>query len=273
MRPKNCCPLYARLSWEEIALCVTADATCGSSNAQRACNIRYQRRPACTLRLTILVLEEAYGALGVRCRSPDVSGTFAEKIHPGLPIMAAWWTGRISTGGFLSDGKVLGEKRTLNHCIWNQRWWHMLPACNQVGCGKEIFGPILPILTYRDMAGAISIIRQRPNLAFYVFTSKTKGGGRLAGAAPAGGACVNNVGTWPIMSLPFFGGRGNSGIGSYRWNSGSTVLATWRRWCRHPPGLISVKHPHSQGKLGLFKWLIRCLLQHLGDQVCLSCHP
>lgn len=81
---------------------------------------------------------------------------------------------------------------------------------------EEIFGPILPVLTYVRLDDVIQQIRQKPKpLALYVFTEDKKVQEKVIASLPYGGGCVNDtlmhVGT---PHLPF-GGIGTSGIGRY----------------------------------------------------------
>ena len=80
----------------------------------------------------------------------------------------------------------------------------------------EIFGPILPVITYQSNEEALAIIQKNPNpLAFYVFTENKVDEQYWLTNVPSGGACVNNA-TMHITNheLPF-GGRGFSGTGGY----------------------------------------------------------
>ena len=80
---------------------------------------------------------------------------------------------------------------------------------------EEIFGPILPIMTFEKREEAISFIRKREKpLALYYF-GKVKDGKEFIHLTSAGGSCINDT----IMhianeNLPF-GGVGNSGMGHY----------------------------------------------------------
>lgn len=80
----------------------------------------------------------------------------------------------------------------------------------------EIFGPILPVLTYRDLDEAIEFVDARPHpLALYLFTESKAVEQKTFKHLAFGGGCVNDV----LMhltnpNLPF-GGVGDSGIGSY----------------------------------------------------------
>lgn len=80
---------------------------------------------------------------------------------------------------------------------------------------EEIFGPLLPVLTYRDMEEVIRFVNEREKpLALYYFGSSREARKVLA-RTTSGGACINDtllhVGN---PRLPF-GGVGNSGIGKY----------------------------------------------------------
>lgn len=85
---------------------------------------------------------------------------------------------------------------------------------------EEIFGPILPVLTFGDTAQAAAFINGRPKpLALYYF-GKRRDGERLLARTTSGGACIND--TIVHVANPFlpFGGVGNSGMGRYhfRWS-------------------------------------------------------
>lgn len=79
---------------------------------------------------------------------------------------------------------------------------------------EEIFGPILPVIPYRDIDAVIAAINQRPKpLALYVFARDGALVERVLTATSAGGSCVNhNLLHYMHANLPF-GGVNNSGIG------------------------------------------------------------
>ena len=81
---------------------------------------------------------------------------------------------------------------------------------------NEIFGPILPVLTYNALNDAISYINahERP-LALYFYTKNKKQAKDLLMRTISGGACINSMCTQVMIpSLPF-GGVGYSGMGRY----------------------------------------------------------
>lgn len=90
------------------------------------------------------------------------------------------------------------------------------PALDSPVMKEEIFGPILPILTYEteeDIKNVIS--RYEKPLAFYVFSQNTSFAKKLITAYSFGGGCINDtVVHFSNKRLPF-GGVGHSGIGAY----------------------------------------------------------
>lgn len=85
----------------------------------------------------------------------------------------------------------------------------------------EIFGPILPVITYENIEEAISYIQkgEKP-LALYIFSKRKEFIKQILSSTTSGGAVVNNV----IVHLanPYlpFGGVGHSGQGSYHGHFG-----------------------------------------------------
>ncbi|MDR1764491.1 MAG: aldehyde dehydrogenase [Lachnospiraceae bacterium] len=79
---------------------------------------------------------------------------------------------------------------------------------------EEIFGPILPVLPYRDLQEAIDFVNARPRpLALYLFTKSKENEKRVLGNVTYGGGCVNDAVVH--MATPYmpFGGVGDSGMG------------------------------------------------------------
>ena len=123
----------------------------------------------------------------------------------------------------------------------------------------EIFGPILPIVTFKNFEEAKSIINRHPDpLAFYVYTSSKQKEKKWLQEIPSGGACVNNS-SWHLTNynLPF-GGRGNSGIGEYHGKNSFEIFSHKKAIMKTPTWFDpDIKYPPFKGKLKLFKWVIR----------------
>ena len=86
---------------------------------------------------------------------------------------------------------------------------------------EEIFGPVLPILTYDDLDDALEIINSRPHpLAFYLFTEDKAEMRYVTDVCSFGGGCINDTIIHLATSNMGFGGVGNSGMGSYHGKAG-----------------------------------------------------
>ncbi|MBY0515598.1 MAG: aldehyde dehydrogenase [Bacteriovoracaceae bacterium] len=123
---------------------------------------------------------------------------------------------------------------------------------------EEIFGPLLPILTYDSLEDAIRIIKSKPKpLAFYFFSTNSKNQERVLETIPFGGGCVNDT----IMHLANgelpFGGVGESGMGAYH-GALSFKTFTHHKSVFKQTTLIDVpvRYPPYKGKEGLLKFLM-----------------
>ena len=87
--------------------------------------------------------------------------------------------------------------------------------------GEEIFGPILPILTYKTLDEAVLVIESHPHpLALYCFTEDKGVKDRILKKCRFGGGCINDVVIHLATSEMPFGGVGESGMGSYHGRAG-----------------------------------------------------
>ena len=81
---------------------------------------------------------------------------------------------------------------------------------------EEIFGPILPILTYESLEECISYIRSHEKpLALYLFTSSRETERKVLSSCSFGGGCINDTVIHLATPHMGFGGVGASGMGSY----------------------------------------------------------
>lgn len=91
---------------------------------------------------------------------------------------------------------------------------------------QEVFGPVLPILTYSVLGELIDKIKTREKpLAAYIFSQDEAAIERFLTSVSFGGGCVNltNLHCW-VGSLPF-GGVGYSGMGKYYGKAGFDALS------------------------------------------------
>ena len=81
---------------------------------------------------------------------------------------------------------------------------------------EEIFGPVMPILTYGSLDEAISFVDNMPRpLATYIFTENRSTRKYLLSHLHFGGGCVNDTIIHLATENMPFGGLGESGMGSY----------------------------------------------------------
>ena len=86
---------------------------------------------------------------------------------------------------------------------------------------EEIFGPLLPVITYRTLDEAITRINSMEcPLALYLFSKKKENIEKVTAKCQFGGGCVND--TIIHLATPYmgFGGCGESGMGSYHGKDG-----------------------------------------------------
>ena len=106
-------------------------------------------------------------------------------------------------------GKTIREERYIDPTVLTQ-----IPDSAQIW-EEEIFGPLLPVRTYRTLDEAIAYVNSKPKpLALYIFSTKNKATETLIRETRSGGVTVNDCSThFYNLELPF-GGSNNSGIGS-----------------------------------------------------------
>lgn len=81
---------------------------------------------------------------------------------------------------------------------------------------QEIFGPILPVLTYTNLDEVIKKMHDLPKpLALYLFTNDTKVKNKILQQVSFGGGCINDTLMHIATTYMGFGGVGYSGMGSY----------------------------------------------------------
>jgi aldehyde dehydrogenase (NAD+) len=117
---------------------------------------------------------------------------------------------------------------------------------------EEIFGPVLPVMTFRHIDEAISYINaQEKPLAFYYF-GKNKQAKEVLAKTTSGGGCINDTLLHIANHRLPFGGVGNSGMGKYHGHgsflafSNSRAIVNSTTWIDLP-----VKYPPFKG----FKWI------------------
>jgi len=86
---------------------------------------------------------------------------------------------------------------------------------------EEIFGPVMPIITFENFDNLISDIKDMPKpLALYIFTKNKEHIRKVNTGLSFGGGCINDVVIHLATSNMGFGGVGESGMGSYHGKDG-----------------------------------------------------
>ncbi|MBQ8186366.1 MAG: aldehyde dehydrogenase [Clostridia bacterium] len=81
---------------------------------------------------------------------------------------------------------------------------------------EEIFGPVLPILTYEKLNDVIAMLADMPKpLALYIFSENKRHIRTITARCSYGGGCINDVVIHLATSEMGFGGVGESGMGAY----------------------------------------------------------
>lgn len=94
---------------------------------------------------------------------------------------------------------------------------------------EEIFGPILPVLTFTSLDEPIAYIQQHAKpLALYLFTQSKAVQKRVLGTCSFGGGCINDTVIHLATSGMGFGGVGDSGFGSYHGKLSFDVFTHYR---------------------------------------------
>ena len=124
---------------------------------------------------------------------------------------------------------------------------------------NEIFGPILPIITYQEVNHVIEKLKSLPKpLSCYLFTDDRKIQDKFLSQLSFGGGCINDaVMQFSNPNLPF-GGVGQSGMGSYHGEYGFAAFSHYKSIIKKPFwGETKLKYPpYSKSKLN---WIKRIL--------------
>lgn len=123
----------------------------------------------------------------------------------------------------------------------------------------EIFGPILPIISYANLDEAIREVKARPKpLSCYIYSKNKQMIRKVLNEVSFGGGCVNDsLMHLSVGNLPF-GGVGSSGIGNYHGKAGFDAFSHQKSvlhkgfWFEPPIKYV----PYTPFKLKIIRWLI-----------------
>jgi len=123
--------------------------------------------------------------------------------------------------GLLREGKVIfGGKTNRQKLYISPTLIEEIPDNARI-MDEEIFGPLLPILTFGRVSEAVDFINGRPKpLALYVFSRSKEFQQTIISETSSGGVCINDTIVHLTSSKLPFGGVGNSGFGKYHGKAG-----------------------------------------------------
>ena len=150
-------------------------------------------------------------------------------------------------------GETNREKRYISPTVLDNVTWE--DAVMQ----EEIFGPILPILTYKNLETAMqTVVEGEKPLSAYLFSNDAKEQELFTEKLSFGGGCINDT----LMHLSNdrlpFGGVGNSGIGHYHGKFGFIAFSHQKAILKKSNYLEpELKYPpYSDAKLNILKKLL-----------------
>ncbi len=116
------------------------------------------------------------------------------------------------------DAEKLKIEPTILDCDFNS-------ACMQ----EEIFGPLIPIITFDNLQEAVDKINSKPKpLALYIFSSSKLNQNMVLNTCQLGGGCINDTIMHIANSNLGFGGVGESGIGAYHGKAGFDTFTHYK---------------------------------------------
>jgi len=184
-------------------------------------------------------------------KDPETSESYCRIINEKhfKRLLSLMKNGNIITGGNYNESTLYIAPTLIDNISWDD------PIMQE-----EIFGPLLPILSYENEDDLISILKSKPKpLALYLFTKNKLFEQRILNEVSFGGGCINDC----IMQvanfhLPF-GGVGTSGMGAYH-GKYSFETFSHRKSIFKRPWLIDISlayPPYGSQKLLWLKRLMR----------------
>ena len=211
---------------------------------------------------------------GQACIAPDyvlveesVRGALVERLLEELPRAAGLDSTRIVNdrhidrlaslldghGGERFGGQINRQSRTIAPAVITD------PDPSSQLMQEEIFGPILPIITVRDIEEAVAFVNGRPKpLALYLFTESRATERAVTEATSSGSIGINHLMYQLLVPELPFGGTGESGTGSYHGKNGFDTFSHHKSILRKPstPDLSFAYPPYGELATRIFRRLM-----------------
>ena len=196
-----------------------------------------------------LIKKEIINAYG---ENPETSTDF-----PRIINQKNWsrLTERLKGESILAGGKSNSQDYYLAPTLLDE------PSLNSLVMKDEIFGPILPVLSFENEADLVSIIsRYEKPLSLYIFSNDNPFAKKIIQNYSFGGGCINDTVVYFSNKRLPFGGVGHSGIGAYHGKLSFSTFTHYKAIVKRANWLdIPTRYAPYKGKLKsvkkLFKWL------------------
>ena len=133
---------------------------------------------------------------------------------------------------------------------------------NEPIVNHEIFGPLLPVVTYKDneVDQLLDVIARREHgLALYLFTKNKKWAKKVMQTQQYGGGCINEVCLHLMVKGVPFNGTGHSGMGAYHgvWGFREFTHPSTVLFGKTKMNLSLREHPYTKKKKSLFSKFLK----------------
>jgi aldehyde dehydrogenase (NAD+) len=135
-----------------------------------------------------------------------------------------------------------------------------VPAQSRI-MNEEIFGPVLPVITYKNLDEAIATVNNKPKpLALYFFTGSHKEREKILRETSSGAVCINDCAIHFLHHNLPFGGVNNSGIGKSHGYYGFLAFSNEKPVLKQKSGFTSVRPfypPYTATSRKLMDWFLK----------------
>lgn len=153
-----------------------------------------------------------------------------------------------------SNLKKDDQKRVIQPCILDDVSW------DDDVMKEEIFGPILPVLTFTQLDDVITLLKTKPKpLALYMFTDDQKEQHQLLQELSFGGGAINDTIMHIVNPHLPFGGIGQSGMGSYHGYASFQTFSHFKSYTKKgfKKDMSFTYPPASDKKLNIIKKFLK----------------
>ncbi len=171
-------------------------------------------------------------------RSPDYARIVNRKHVQRLARLMG--SGKVVCGGVIEEDERYVAPTILTDVSWED------PVMKE-----EIFGPLLPILSFGELAEAIAAVNRRPKpLALYFFSDNRARQRRVLREVSFGGGCINETLSHIVTPHLPFGGVGESGLGRYHGRASFDTFSHYKSVLRKSTLLdLGLRYPPYRDKL------------------------